>query len=160
MSKITSNELQDSHSEAAFLDLCWMFFATLRRMSHRMELHSKDLERQFGLTVAQLNVLWIIGTEGTIAIGKLARHASVSSATVTSIVDRLEAHELVTRTRSSQDKRQVDVSMTDAGLATLESGPQPFDEHFRSQLRALPGWQRTELLSTMQRIAAMMDGGA
>ena len=154
----TTRELHDARKDGAFNDLCWMFFGTLRRMAHRLELHSKDLEREYGLTVAQLSVLWIVGSEEQVAIGQLARNASLSSATVTSIVDRLEDHSLVSRRRSAEDKRQVHVTITDAGRDMLLRGPEPFDEHFRSRLYRLPGWQRTELLSTMQRIAGMMDG--
>ncbi|MFW5683872.1 MAG: MarR family winged helix-turn-helix transcriptional regulator [Spirochaetota bacterium] len=137
--------------------LSWMFFATLRRMSRNVELHSRELEREYGLTVPQLNVLWAVGVGGRVPIGQVAERINLSGATVTSIVDRLEEHELVVRERSRDDKRQVLVSLTEQGRDLLAGGPQPFHDCFIARLRELERWQRTELLSAVQHVASMME---
>lgn len=137
--------------------LSWMFFATLRRMSRNLDLHSRELEREYGLTVPQLNVLWAVGASHRVPIGQVADRISLSGATVTSIVDRLEEHELVKRQRSTDDKRQVLISLTDKGRDVLSGGPQPFHDCFVERLGRLERWQQTELLSSIQHVADMME---
>lgn len=137
--------------------LSWMFFATLRRMSRNLELHSRELEKEYGLTVPQLNVLWAVGSAHRVPIGQIADRISLSGATVTSIVDRLEEHDLAVRERSTDDKRQVFVSLTDSGRALLSRGPQPFHDCFVERLGRLEPWQQTELLSAVQHVADLMD---
>ncbi|MFW6312466.1 MAG: MarR family winged helix-turn-helix transcriptional regulator [Spirochaetota bacterium] len=137
--------------------MSWMFFATLRRMSRSLDVHSRHLEKEFGLTVPQLNVLWAVGTSGRVPIGQVAGRINLSSATLTSIVDRLEQHGLVVRERSTDDKRQVLIALTDSGRGVLARGPKPFHECFEQRLARMEQWQQTELLSAVQHIAAMMD---
>lgn len=151
-------KLQTGTPEAADTQhLSWMFFTTLRRVHRNLEVHSRDLERKFGLTAPQLCVLWAIGTHGSVPMGQVADRVSLSSAAVTSIVDRLEAHGLVSRERSIGDKRRVIVSLTPASREILSQEPQPFPGRFVARLAELESWQQTELLSALQRIAAMME---
>ncbi len=137
--------------------LTWMFFSTVRRISRNLDLHSRDLERDFGLTVPQLNVLATVDASSPMPIGQVAEAVSLSSATVTAIVDRLEDHELVLRERSKEDKRQVLMYITDKGRDLLLKGPQPFHDCFVERLGELETWQRTELLSALQYVAALTD---
>lgn len=149
---------RDTHTDRAQLQqLSWMFFSAIRRMSRNLERHSHDLEKEFGLTVPQLNVLWAVGSSGRAPIGQIAERISLSSATLTSIVDRLEQHDLVTRERSTTDKRQVFVSLTEGGRRVLDRVPQPFHDCFVERLARLERWQQTELLSAVQHVASMMD---
>jgi DNA-binding MarR family transcriptional regulator len=148
----------DQKSENLQLEqLSWMFFSTVRKISRNLDLHSRDLEKDFGLTVPQLNVLASVGAAGRVPIGQIAQRNSLSSATVTTIVDRLEDHGLVLRERSAHDKRQVLILLTERGREILLRGPQPFHDCFVRRLGELEPWQRTELLSALQYLAALMD---
>ncbi len=146
-------KLQNLHLE----QLSWMFFSTIRKIGRNLDLHSRDLEKEFGLTVPQLNVLASVGPSGHVPIGQVAARIHLTSATVTTIVDRLEDHGLVLRERSESDKRQVLVGLTDRGRDVLLRGPQPFHDCFVRRLGEMDPWQRTELLSTLQYVAALMD---
>ncbi|MFW5844247.1 MAG: MarR family winged helix-turn-helix transcriptional regulator [Spirochaetota bacterium] len=137
--------------------LSWMFFSTVRKISRNLDLHSRDLEKEFGLTVPQLNVLASVGAAGRVPIGRIAVRNNLSSATVTTIVDRLEDHGLVVRERSADDKRQVFIVPTERGREILLRGPQPFHDCFVRRLGEMEPWQRTELLSALQYLAALMD---
>ena len=52
-------------------------------------------------------------------------------ATLTSIVDRLEEADLVTRRRSDRDMRQVLLGITTAGQVTLETAPDLLQNRFQ-----------------------------
>lgn len=129
----------------------------LRRIIRAIDLRSKQLSREVGLTGPQLLVLQNIGAQPNIMVRQIAENINLSPATVTSILDRLEARGLVNRVRSTEDKRKVAISLTDSGQASLEAAPLPFQEHFTNRFRQLEEWEQSQMVATMQRIASMMD---
>ena len=76
-----------------------------------------------GLTNAQ----WVpllklhLGSAGTAA--ELARDCAMDAGAMTRTLDRLEAKGLVARTRSSQDRRVVNLELTEEGRATASQIP-------------------------------------
>jgi DNA-binding MarR family transcriptional regulator len=78
----------------------------LRRITRAIDIHSKRLVKSSGLTAPQLVVLQSLRQRGELAPSAIARAVSLSQATVTSILDRLEAQKLVERRRSESDRRR------------------------------------------------------
>ena len=76
---------------------------------------------------------------------------------MTRIIDRLEHAGLVTRQKSSRDKRVVNVSLTDAGHARLAEVPELLQTEFLRKFRRLEEWEQHMLRSSIMRIAVMMD---
>lgn len=129
----------------------------LRRIMRAADIHSQKLVRESGLTTPQLLVMQAIKKEGNPSTSALARHIAVSQATVTRIIDRLERARLVSREKSSQDKRVVNITLTDAGKAKLAGAPAPLQASFLREYRKLDDWERHMLRSSLLRIAKMMD---
>jgi len=129
----------------------------LRRITRAIDLHSRGLMQQVGLTAPQLAALLAIGRLQPITAGALAKSIHLSQATLTGILTRLETRSLVSRTRSSSDRRTVVVELAEEGRAVLESAPSLLQDRFRHELLKLQEWERTQMLATLQRIAAMMD---
>ncbi len=130
---------------------------SLRRIIRATDLHSKYLAKTIGLTTPQMLVLQTINNHEHMTIGKLANHISLSQATVTTILDRLEKRNLIYRERSKQDKRKVHVHLTNEALAILKNAPIPIQEHFTKQFSNLEDWEKTMIISSLQRIEKMMD---
>ncbi len=130
---------------------------TLRRLIRATDLHSKQLVKTAGLTAPQLLLLQAIREKGQVTIGALAKEISLSQATVTTILDRLEKRELVYRERSSEDKRKVHAYLTDKGADIIRDAPTPLQEHFVRQFRDLRDWEQSMIISSLQRVALMMD---
>jgi DNA-binding MarR family transcriptional regulator len=80
----------------------------------------KPMLDAMGITYPQFLVLSVLGEEDGMTIGAIAGRLALESSTVTPPVKRLEQAGLVTRRRSQQDERQVQVRLTDAGRAVLE----------------------------------------
>ncbi len=131
--------------------------STLRKIIRAIDIHSRQLSKQYGLTGPQLVVISEIGQSGQMTIGELARRVSLSQATVTTILDRLENKELATRVRGSEDKRRVYVDITEKARSILETHPNFLQEGFVKRFDALEDWEKTLILSSIQRIATMMD---
>lgn len=132
----------------------------LRRISRAIDLHSRQLSTTFGLTVPQLVCLRLIGLRGPMSPSQLAAEVSLSQATVTGIVDRLVARQLVVRARNSVDRRVVTISATDAGRALVEAAPSPLQERFVAQLNELSNEEREIIRLTLNKIVKMMGGDA
>ena len=130
---------------------------SLRKIMRAADLHSQKLMKESGLTAPQLLVMQAIEREGAPSTSTLARQISVSQATMTRIIDRLERAGLVGRQKSSKDKRVVNISLTEAGRTKLESAPEPLQAGFLREFRKLEGWEQQMLMSSLSRIATMMD---
>ncbi len=129
----------------------------LRRVIRATDLHSKHLSKTTGLTSPQILLLNIVRDKEKITIGEIAQEMSLSQATVTTIIDRLEKRELIARERSMEDKRKVHTRLTLKGKETLKTAPVPLQEQFSKQFSALQDWERTMIVSSLQRVAFMMD---
>lgn len=129
----------------------------LRRVIRATDLHSKYLAKTTGLTAPQILLLQILRNKGEVTIGELAVEMSLSQATVTTIIDRLEKRKLVYRARSTTDKRKVHAYLTEEAIDTLKNAPMPLQEHFARQFNDLQEWEQTMIISSLQRVAHMMD---
>lgn len=129
----------------------------LRRVIRATDLHSKHLVRTAGLTASQVLILQAIAKHQQATPSQLAKAISLSQATVTTIVDRLEERGLIERERSQKDRRKVYLRLTDLGSTVLEQAPAPLQEHFIRQFGRLESWEQMSIISSLQRVAAMMD---
>jgi DNA-binding MarR family transcriptional regulator len=129
----------------------------LRRITRAIDLHSRELMQRVGLTAPQLAALQAVGRLQPITAGSLAKSIHLSQATLTGILTRLETRTLVSRVRSVSDRRTVVVELTEEGRAVLEDAPSLLQDRFRRELLKLQEWEQTQMLATLQRIAAMMD---
>ncbi|MEX0937228.1 MAG: MarR family transcriptional regulator [Pirellulales bacterium] len=130
---------------------------SLRRISRAIDLRSRLLLLEYGLTSPQLTTLHAVARLQPISSSTLAREIHVGQPTVTGILHRLEQRGLITRTRSDHDRRSVEITLTSEGQRMLTSAPTLLDEQFHRRLARLKDWERTQILSTLQHVADMMD---
>ena len=114
----------------------------LRQIIRAIDMHSRRLIKEAGLTSPQLLLLKGIDELGQISMRQLADHTNMSQATATTIMDRLESRQLVQRVRSNTDKRKVHATLTDAGRALLAQAPTPLQERFIQRFQALGSGNR------------------
>ncbi len=96
----------------------------LRRVFQVVNEQSKKAEHSTGLTGPQLWAIKTIAQEAPIMVSEIARRMYLHPATVVGILDRLEKQELVTRMRSTEDRRVVRVVLTRQGLALVKKAPE------------------------------------
>jgi DNA-binding MarR family transcriptional regulator len=130
---------------------------TLRRIIRATDLYSKQLAKNTGLTSPQMLLLQILRNKGEQTVGVLAKEMSLSQATVTTILDRLEKKALIIRERSTSDRRKVQVDVTDSAVEILKDAPLPLQHQFTQQFNDLQEWEQLMIISSLSRIAQMMD---
>ena len=129
----------------------------LRQIIRSTDLHSKKLVKKYGLTGPQLILIQVIANNGEIVLGTLAKEVSLSQATVTNIVERLEQRGILIRKKTDNDKRRVLVSATDKAKEILMHKPSLLNEGFIKKFERLEEWEKNLILSMIQRIAHMMS---
>jgi MarR family transcriptional regulator, organic hydroperoxide resistance regulator len=70
---------------------------------------------KFGITAVQAMVLNFLGQADAVTSTALGKRTSLDSATLTGILDRLEAAGLIVRQRHPEDRRALHICLTDAG---------------------------------------------
>ena len=129
----------------------------IRQIIRAIDLHSKKLSKEYGLTGPQLILMRAIQEMGNVTIKELSNQTNVSQATTTTIIDRLELNGYVQRVRSSSDRRKVHANLTEKGQELLNNAPPPLQDNFVKKLQNLETWEQSLLLSSMQRVSAMMN---
>jgi DNA-binding MarR family transcriptional regulator len=130
---------------------------SLRRIIRATDLQSRRMVKSCGLTIPQVMVLRAIEDLGDVTVGRVADQVSLSQATVTTILDRLESRQLVLRVRSQVDKRVVNAQLTKAGRTVLADAPLLLHQEFIERFEALGARQQGEILTALQQVAVMMD---
>lgn len=129
----------------------------LRKITRAIDLHSKKLVRDVGLTSPQLLVLKEVEQQGSVKPSSVAKEVHLSQATVTSILDRLQTAGLLVRERSDSDRRAVNLILTEEGRTKAAAAPDLLQAGFIKKFSKLQEWERLQLISSIQRIASMMD---
>ncbi|MDF1590695.1 MAG: MarR family transcriptional regulator [Desulfobacterales bacterium] len=136
--------------------VCDHVLIAIRRIIQSIDLHSKSLVKQFGLTGPQLIILKEISQSSEITASDLSRAISLSQATVTGIIDRLEKKGLISRRQSARDRRRTLIETTSSGDFLLETAPPLMQESFIQQFSEMQSWEQHMILSSLNRLVDMM----
>ena len=86
-------------------------------------LRGRETHRPGELSFAQYSLLFGLGEAGELSVRELALAADLAPATVTQMLDSLEAAGLVERVRSQRDRRVVLISLTERGAELVADAP-------------------------------------
>ncbi len=131
-------------------------FVSIRKIIRAIDIRSRKLSKEAGITGPQLIILQELGRVKGITAKEVSTNVNLSQATVTSILDRLESKNFIKRVRSESDRRRVALFLTDEGKEALLNAPQPIEDSFVEKFSALAEWEQFQLLSSVERIAEMM----
>lgn len=129
----------------------------LRRIIRATDLHSRALGKETGLTTPQLVVIRAIKELEAPTVTGIARAVSLSQATVTTILNRLESKGLLRRQRSKTDRRAVHIHLTATGKALWKGAPEPLQYSFTHRFKSLPSWEQHGIVAALEQVATMMD---
>lgn len=116
-------------------------------------LKGRETHRAGELSYAQYSLLFCLSEASEQSARELADSAALSPATVAQMLDSLEAHGLVQRTRSARDKRVVLTCLTERGQRLVDERRAQFEWRWRE---AMSEFDPDELRAA----AAVLDGVA
>ena len=96
--------------------LCFAIYST----AHAFNRVYKPLLKRLGLTYPQYLVMLVLWERDDLPVKDIGERLFLDSGTLTPLLKRLEAAELIKRTRSTEDERQVMIALTSRGQALRE----------------------------------------
>lgn len=129
----------------------------LRRILRATELYGRTLASRIGLTAVQLRVLQIVAETGRATPTAIATRMGVTQATISALIKKLEAKNLLERRRSERDRRQTNMFITDKGLEKVHGAPDALQQRYVQQFEAMPDWEQAMVVAVLEKVAAMLD---
>jgi len=129
----------------------------IRRLIQARELYTKELNKKYSVTAAQLNCLLALHESGPLPLSHIAKLIMVKSSTVTGIIDRLERKGLVERVRTSRDRRVITIQLTEAGTRLANNAPPPIQQKIMDGLKKLPKEDIERIVTGLNMLTTMLD---
>ena len=128
--------------------LCFAVYST----AHAFNRAYKPLLDQLGLTYPQYLVMLVLWERDGIPVRDIGERLMLDSGTLTPLLKRLEAAELVRRTRSTEDERQMLIALTPKGQALKEKA-----RAVPQAILAASNCSVAELLAMKNELVALRD---
>lgn len=128
----------------------------LRRVFQVVNEQSKKAERETGLTGPQLWAIKVIAEAAPIKVSELARRMYLHPATVVGIIDRLETRGLASRTRSKEDRRVVEIDLTEQGKGLVAKAPEVAQGLLVKGLETLPGGKLLQIAEGLEQLVKIL----
>jgi DNA-binding MarR family transcriptional regulator len=142
-------------SEAALEDLRSAF---VELMGAERRLRGRDPQRPGDLSHGQVRALFALARDEQVTAGCLARRAELSPASMTAMLDQLEHAGMVQRRRSEEDRRQVIVSLTEAGRDRLDERRAAWNARWLAELGMHSEEELAAAMRVMRTLAGLLDG--
>lgn len=149
---------QEYVDEAIRDSLRWVIWY-LRRLVQAGDIYSRQLNKEFQVSQPQLSCLLALHEYGSLSLSRLAKYILVKPSTVTGIIDRLEQKGLVTRMRSSLDRRVITIDLTQTGRKFVAAAPPPIPRSITLGLQKLPPTETQDIVKSLATLVAMLEEG-
>src|SRR5689334_10644333 len=122
----------------------------IRAVVRALRINTRAIEKQMGISLAQLWVLQILEQKPADSLNELALATATHQSSVSVVVRRLVDASLVTRATASEDKRRVRIELTEAGRSLLERAPKTVQVELMGGLQRMAP-ERRALLAELMR---------
>lgn len=132
---------------------------SLRQIIRATAIFSRNLQARHQVTVPQLTCLVAVAESEPTTTTRIAREVHLSPSTVVGIIDRLEGAGLVRRERDRNDRRVVNITMTEHGLRLVARSPSPLQDVLARGLETLPELERATMALSLERLVMLLAIG-
>lgn len=112
--------------------------------------------RRHGLGSAQVFVLHELSRESPLSINEVARRTATDQSTVSVVVNKLVDKGFVTRERSTDDARRVDLALTPKGRTAVRKLPPPIQHALIDGVRRLPAARARALAEMLEQVVGAL----
>jgi DNA-binding MarR family transcriptional regulator len=120
-------------------------------------LRSRDHNQPGELTHAHLRSIAALGRQPEMTVGEIARGADLKPATVTVMIDQLEAAHIVQRRRSTEDRRVCHVSLTPEGWKLLEEKLDGWQKLWEAEFDGVTDDDLQTAIRVIERVTGIYD---
>ncbi len=134
----------------------------LRIVIRAAQRHSAWVEKQCGVSGAQLWIMQELQDSPGLRVGEIALRLAIHQTTTSNLLDELGKRGYVTKTRDTKDQRAVHIALTDEGHRLLTEAPKPARGLLPEALRQMDDASRARLdaglKGLLDSIGTMDDG--
>ncbi len=146
------------NNEPEFYETCgFRILSAIRRMIRAVDIHSRKLHNEFDITTPQMICIYELARNDGITLSQLSKLVNIGTSTVNGIMDRLELKGLLTRERSSQDRRKVFLHLTEAGRQITRKTPSLLQDKLSNALQKLPELEQVTIAMSLERVVGLME---
>jgi len=119
----------------------------------------KSVEEYFSkwsLTTSQILVLTLLDKHKEMKISEIAAKMGFADSNISGIVDRLENARFVGRTRSTEDRRIVKVSLADKALELKKDFDLSIEEYFNQFVRKTSREELDEMIANLEKLKQLI----
>jgi DNA-binding MarR family transcriptional regulator len=131
--------------------------ARLRRAALRLAYGLRAPATRYGLTPSRLAALVILGKQGPMRVGDLARELNVAVPSASRLLDLLAESGFVERRDDPTDRRAFLVSLTADGARILEDVRAEGTQELAGHMASLPAAQRAAVEAALSALEALAD---
>ena len=131
----------------------------LRKIIRSINLESKKIEKEFGISIPQLLVLKYLSDQNDYrAFAKdIKGYINLNASTVSGIISRLESKNLVYKMTKPNDKRATYMILTAKGADLLHKSPPTLQEKLSQRLKKLTPEQIEELDRNIELLTLILN---
>lgn len=131
----------------------------MRKIIRSINLESKRIEKELGISIPQLLVLQILSAcpDYKASSKFIKEKINLNASTVSGIIYRLELKGLVARLPNLQDKRVQFITLTAKAAEMLKNSPQSLQQKISDNLSRLSKTQQAELMKNIELLVDVMD---
>ena len=135
-------------------ETCVAIFRSVMRCNHRLLKLGAEVAAEFGLHLAEVNVVDMLGKHGPLTMGDLSGVTFISPSNTTHTVKKLESTRLVKRKRSLDSERVVTVCLTAKGEKLYkQTYPKMLNSTKKLISDSMSALERKQVKELLQRLA-------
>lgn len=115
--------------------------------------------KQYNLTNAQGQVLQILHRRGTLSLVEISRAVDAKPSSMSGLIDRLVKADMVTRNRNEQDRRVIQIALSDKGKQIFSDIPFTQVQYYRTYLEKLSEEEFSQLSDNLQKLVRILEEG-
>ena len=117
--------------------------------------HTRPSLREHGLSDQQWRVLRVLGENGTVETGRVAREAYILGPSLTGVLARMERDGLIRRERDPADQRRTVVEATPKGQKLVEKLSRTVEAHYQWMEKSLGKRKLAELYGLLDEVIGL-----
>ena len=131
----------------------------LRKIVRSINLESKQVEKQQGVSIPQLLCLQFLAEQEDFRANasKLKEFLNLNASTISGIINRLEKKGFVTKLPKATDKRVTLITLTAKGMELIDNAPITFQQKLSEKLQALPQNKLQTIIEGIELLTELME---
>ena len=145
MNEIGNSDLAEKMAELTF------------RLLDQCQQKQEQIAGNLGLTVAEFKLMRAFRQDRKLSAGELARRVELSSSRMTRILDGMVMKGIVTREAASDDRRVIEVTLTDRGSSVQQDLNDRYIRTHEDILGHLPSGAGASVITALEKLGEAME---